>query len=112
MASRILGSHTAGGPFGKPLVEHTHAELDFILEMGAKDEPDRFTFLRGGIDARRQVPEAAAAWASALSGRALAERMQAGGLTDAQRRLNEYKARATGGMRPGVTRGGKAVPDA
>ena len=115
LASRILGAHSSGGPFGKPLPEHTPAEIDFILEMGAADEPDRYTFLRGGKSARQAESEKRAAWFNAVSGKALQERMEADGLAEAQRRLKAYKAKQgglSGGMKPGITRGGKAVNDA
>lgn len=109
MASRILGSHAAGGPFGKPLTQHTPAELDFILEMGARDEPERFTFLRNGVDPRRVASEAAAAWASVAIDNA--DRLKVAGLSEAQARLNAYKAKmgAAQTMKPGITRGGKPV---
>ena len=112
MASRILGSHAAGGPFGKPLVAHTPAELDFILEMGARDEPDRFTFLRGGKDPRLEASEVAAAWVAVAANDE--QRLATAGLADAQARLKVHKAKAGGvqTMRPGLTRGGKAIPDA
>ena len=115
MASRILGGHAAGGPFGKPLPEHTAAELDFILEMGALDDPDRYTFLRGGRDLRRAASETRAAWFSVSAGSALAKLMEQDGVADAQRRLAEYRRQqgiAPVGMKPGFTRGGKPVPDA
>lgn len=112
MASRVLGSHAAGGPFGKPLVEHTPAELDFILEMGARDEPERFTFLRDGKDPRRQAPETAAAWTDVAGTNE--QKLKAAGLAEQQARLNAYRKRtATApGLKPGLTRGGKAAADA
>lgn len=111
VASRILGSHAAGGPFGKPLTEHTPAEIDFILEMGAKDEPERFTFRRFGTDA--VSPESSAAWFNSLTGDARREWLAKRGSTAAQRRLDEYKKRKnakSGGMVMGLSKGGKAVP--
>ena len=110
MASRILGNHAAGGPFGKSLAEHTQAELDFILEMGAKDEPDRFVFLRNGRDSRHDASEAAAAWAAVAANDA--QRLKNSGLAEAQARLKAYKDRAGPTLQPGLTRGGKAIPDA
>ena len=115
MASRILANHGAGGPFGKPLPAHTAAELDFILEMGARDDPDRFSFMRGGRDERRAVPEIAAAWTKVLKGKALEKRLEQTGLTDAQKKLNAYKQRkgaSGGGLKPGLTRRGKRIDDA
>jgi hypothetical protein len=112
LASRILGGHSAGGPFGKPLPEHTPAELDFILEMGAADEPDRYTFLRGGREPRRAASQARAAWHAIASGRALETLMARDGVADAQRRLAEYKRRqgvVPEGLKPGFTRGGKPI---
>lgn len=107
MASRILGSHTAGGPFGKPLTDHTPAELDFILEMGARDEPERFTFLRGGKDARMHDAEAKAAWLDTAIDNG--QRLRMAGLAEQQANLNRYRQRKAPGMRPGMTRGGKAI---
>ena len=115
LASRILGSHAAGGPFGKPLPDHTMPEIDFILEMGAADEPDRYTFLRGGKSAKQAETETRAAWHNVATGKALEQRMEADGLAEAQRRLNAYKAKLgglSGGLKPGFSKGGKPVNDA
>jgi hypothetical protein len=111
VASRILGSHAAGGPFGKPLLDHTPDEIDFILEMGARDEPERFTFMRGGKDARVEAAKAKAAWLDTTIDNS--QKLKMAGLAEQQAKLNQYKqrGRAASGMRPGMTRGGKAVSD-
>ena len=91
------------------------AELDFILEMGALDEPERFTFLRGGRDSRREATEIHAAWTKVRAGNALGRQMDREGITAANRRMAEYRRRQgqAQGLRPGLTRGGKPVaPDA
>lgn len=80
--------------------------------MAALDEPDRYTFLRGGRDLKRNALEARAAWLSVLDRDALKARMEADGTAAAQRRLEAYRRRQGGGLVPGITRGGKPVTDA
>jgi len=80
--------------------------------MGALDEPDRYTFLRGGRDPRRDVAEARVAWFDTLTGAALEAKKNEDGLTEAQKRLDEYRrkaAQAPPAMKPGMTRGGKVI---
>lgn len=88
------------------------AELDFILEMGALDEPDRFTFLRGGRDLSRAGVEAHAAWTNVRAGAALKRQLDQEGVTAANERLAAYRRRSgqQSGLKPGLTRGGKPVP--
>lgn len=84
-------------------------EIDFILEMGAKDDPDRFTFMRGGKDPRRDAAESAAAWVATAT--TPEQKLRMAGLSEQQKRLNAYRARgsANGGMKPGMTRAGKPL---
>jgi hypothetical protein len=112
MASRILGEHVAGGPFGKPLPDYTVPELDFVLEMAALDEPDRWKFTRVG-----QEPQTLGAgmigWREVLAGEALREFDERTGKARAMQGLARARARTrrnpTGGMRPGLTRAGKPM---
>jgi hypothetical protein len=93
IASRILGGHAPGGPFGKPL--------------------PHFTFIRGGRDPRKAQGEARAAWFRVLKGKARAERMEKDGLAAATRRLAEYRKRQMAQpapIVPMITRRGKPVP--
>jgi hypothetical protein len=87
------------------------AELDFVLEMGALDEPDRFTFMRGGQDPSRAAVDAHAAWTNVRTGAALQRQFDREGVTAANERLRAYRARSgrQGGLKPGVTKGGKPV---
>jgi hypothetical protein len=112
LASKVLGSHVAGGPFGKPLTDYTVAELDFVLEMGALDEPNRFTFTRGGRDPTRAAVDMHTAWMRVRTGAALTRQFDGEGITAANERLAAYRRRGgyQGGLKPGVTRGGKPVP--
>lgn len=85
--------------------------------MGARDEPDRYTFLRGGRDPRRAAHENRSAWFATATGPALAALMERDGIAEAQRRLADYRKRQgqapqVQGMRPGFSRGGKPIPDA
>lgn len=82
--------------------------------MGAADEPDRYRFLRGGVDPRLADAERRAAWLSVSTGKALADRLENDGLAAAQRRLAKYRAQAAGGpgLKPGFTRGGRPLDDA
>lgn len=87
------------------------AELDFILEMGAHDEPERFTFLRDGRDPHRGAVDVHAAWLGVKTGAALERQLDREGVTAANRRLADYRRRGGlgQGLKPGVTRGGKPV---
>ena len=105
VASKVLGGHAAGGPFGKRLVEHTPAELDFILEMAARDEPDKYAFRRAGTPDPMQRTEAGAAWYDRALGGSLRKSLEA---ATARARAAAHGAQR---LRPGLTRGGKPVRD-
>ena len=79
--------------------------------MGALDEPERFTFLRGGVDPSRAAVDLHAAWTSVRVGAAFQRQMDREGVTAANERLRAYRARSgrQGGLKPGVTKGGKPV---
>ena len=57
------------------LLDHTEAELDFILEMFAQDNPDRGKFFRTGQEDPPSRAEVEAAWERVLVGRAHHEMM-------------------------------------
>lgn len=72
--SRILGNRS---PFDPYILEHTEAQLDFILEMYAKDNPRTRRFVRPGRieDGTREVM-VTKGWADVLTGAALARFMR------------------------------------
>lgn len=112
-AAKIQGHKN---PFGKALLDHTVAELDFVLEMEALDNPKGYVFKRGGVSSDgSHVPEAKAAWASALRGSALA-RYLSGIPFKAVQAYRERVASTTAnrgqaGMKPGIKEG-KVPPSA
>jgi hypothetical protein len=97
-------------PFGKTLAEHTVPELDFVLEMAAIDDPERWTFTRGGAD-KVVRSEAMSRWRDSLAGKALIELMSLTGATAARAGIERWRNRRSGGMRPGLTRRGKEIGD-
>jgi hypothetical protein len=88
------------------------AELDFVLEMASIDDPDSYTFLRGGKDHKKLALEAKAAWVA--TGTTTENRLERAGLTSAQERLKAYKQKKNMGLglKPGITRKGKPITDA
>jgi hypothetical protein len=114
-ASKILGEHTTGGPFSKPLIEYSVQQLDFVLEMAAKDDPDKWTFVRPTAAPAHSVRMSG--WNDVLSGSALHRFMTATGMLNALSGITAWRARqpnvVTGkGLRLGHTRGGKALKNA
>jgi hypothetical protein len=107
LASKIQGHRN---PFGKPLIEYSVAQLDFILEMAALDEPDRYSFVR---ESTTTSPGASAAtlasWADVLSGTLQAAYMDRLGITQGNRALALYAAKHGAGLTPGFSRGGKPI---
>lgn len=97
-------------PFGKPLAEHTVPELDFVLEMAALDDPERWKFERAG-DGSVPRSDAMSRWRDSLAGRALTELMSVTGATAARAGIERWRNRRMGGMRPGLTRRGKEIAD-
>lgn len=67
--SRIVG----GTPFDENLTRLNRAQLDFILEMYALDNPDSATFVRAGQPSKKPQSEILAAWDKVLLGRAKQE---------------------------------------
>lgn len=109
LASKILGGHANGGPFGKPLSEYSLIEIDFVLEMAAIDEPDRYSFVRNGkVSGVSQITQDLAEWTKCLEGPALARHMAATFSPPAWTRRSKPEQ----SMKVGITRGGKAVDDA
>jgi hypothetical protein len=112
LASRIQGHRN---PFGKPLIEYSMAQLDFVLEMAAIDEPDMYSFVRRGVPSGVSLkPRAFAGWTNVLMGRAKVEIMERLGLTRASAFVAAWKDRRMSGPKLGITRGGKRIgePDA
>lgn len=64
--SRILNT----SPFDPKLLDHTEAELDFILESFALDNPEEFRFVRPGETDKPTPAELHAAMESVLLGTA------------------------------------------
>ena len=105
MASVIQGHRN---PFGKSLTDYTVPELDFVLEMAARDEPERFTFTRAGTASVRQ-PEALARWQDTLAGPLRMRFLGRFGLTRQIEAVRAWKTRQAPGLRPGLSRGGKEI---
>ena len=57
-------------PFSLDLLSHTEAQLDFILEMYALDNPERGTFVRAGVEKSMTPVQEAVAWEAVLVGKA------------------------------------------
>jgi len=89
-------------------MDHTVAQLDFVLEMAARDEPEKWVFNRQGRAEARDQPEALAAWHNVLAGPLALRFMMRTGVADAQARVAAWRQKR-GGLRPGITRGGKPV---
>jgi len=110
MAAKLQGHKN---PWGKPLVECSLAEIDFILEMEAIDNPKEFQFYRSG---QSTVPPPAAhsmtAWANVLRGEALMRFMTGRWSPKATARSEAMRNTSMSGMKPGVTVRGKAVNSA
>jgi hypothetical protein len=91
-------------PFGKPIDQYNVAELDFILEMEARDNPDAYRFRRNGIPTDgSHLPEVKAAWMNVLRGNAQ-KTLTAGIAFDA---VKTYRERKQGGLTPGLRTRGK-----
>lgn len=106
MASKILGSHTTGGPFGKPLPEYSAMELDFVLEMAAIDDPERYTFVRGGkVSGVSEMVQELADWTKCLEGPALERHLKRSFTPPAWTRRKKPEP----SMTVGITRGGKSI---
>lgn len=86
------------------------AQLDFVLEMAALDEPDRYSFVRDGkASGRSEVPAAMAAWTDTLKGALRTRYLEQLGINTANRARAAYAARRRTGLQPGFTRKGKPV---
>lgn len=90
--------------------EYTVAQLDFVLEMAAIDEPDRYSFVRDGKESGRSVASAAlASWADTLKGPLRERYLEQIGIAAGNRAVAAYLARQRTGLKPGLTRRGKPV---
>jgi hypothetical protein len=106
LASKILGGHAAGGPFGKPLPEYSTVELDFVLEMAAIDDPERYTFTRGGkVSGVSELVKELADWTKCLEGAALERYLRNTFTPPAWTRRKKPEP----SMTVGITRGGKVI---
>jgi hypothetical protein len=83
--------------------------MDFVLEMAALDEPDKWSFTRQGRSSPAESTETMAAWHNVLTGRLALEYLLYTGIAAAQEVVNKWKTRQGPGLRPGLTRGGKAL---
>lgn len=82
--------------------------------MAALDDPERYTFVRNGrTSGVNTAPKTMADWTKCLEGPALARRMAASFTPPAwrQRRERERQEKPQG-LRPGLTRNGRSIPDA
>jgi hypothetical protein len=107
LAAKIQGHRN---PFGKPLVEYNVAQLDFILEMAARDEPERYSFVRANAAASETVsPQTMAAWTDVLIGRLSTGFLDTLGITEANKAIALYNAKRGFGLKPGFSREGKPI---
>jgi len=84
------------------------AQLDFVLEMAALDEPDRYTFVRDGKETGRAVAAVSlASWTDTLIGPLRQRYLAHIGIAAANRAVTAYAARQSKGLKPGFTRQGK-----
>jgi hypothetical protein len=107
-AASVVQGHR--DPFGKKLIDYTVPELDFVLEMAAIDDPDRWSFTRIGGDGPRSV--ALSGWTNSLAGRALMAFLARTNTVSAVKGIAAWRSRreqGQTGMRPGFTRGGKEI---
>jgi len=83
-------------------------ELDFILEMAARDEPERWTFVRAG---QERTTKALAGWTDVLKGNLLLRYLTRIGVTAGIAGVAAWRKRQQqgGGLKPGLTRGGKPL---
>ena len=75
--------------------------------MAAIDEPDSYVFVRGAPKAAPS--EVNAAWHKVLKGKALQHHYLGQALAATQAALAQMEARISGGLTPGMTKGGKPV---
>lgn len=78
--------------------------------MAALDEPERYRFERRRPGAALEGPKAMADWTRCLTGPGLARYMADTYAAPAWR--TRRTAQASGGLKPGLTRGGKPLADA
>lgn len=104
MASVIQGHRN---PFGKALTEYSVPELDFVLEMAARDEPERYIFKRAG--AGQPLSKALASWHDVFAGELRQWYMLRTGLAQGLSNVVQWRRRQGGGLQPGISRGGKAI---
>jgi hypothetical protein len=99
IASVIQGHRN---PFGKALRDYTVAELDFVLEMAALDDPEHYSFSRAGA---KDAPAAAmTGWVNVLREPLKQRYLELIGVAQGIRSVAAWQARATGGLKPGFSR--------
>jgi hypothetical protein len=78
--------------------------------MAARDDPERYSFTRNGIETGRPVtPAVLASWADTLKGVVRTRYLEQIGVTAGNRALAAYYARKGPALKPGLTRKGKVV---
>jgi hypothetical protein len=86
-------------------------QLDFVLEMAARDDPNKWTFTRVGTI---QSSESMTRWVDRLAGRILMQFLVSTGLAASQQnaakwRTKKFAPAAGAGLKPGASRGGKEL---
>jgi len=88
------------------------AQLDFVLEMAALDEPERYSFVRNGKETGRSAVSATlASWTDTLKGLLRTRYLEQIGIAAGNRAVAAYLARQRTGLKPGFTRKGKTIDD-
>ena len=78
--------------------------------MAAQDAPDQYVFRRAGEGAA-SPSEVAAAWFKVLRGKALQAHTLGRVLTASRSIVARWEGRKSTGLKPGLSRGGKAMDD-
>lgn len=105
LASTIQGHRN---PFGKPLLEYNMAQLDFVLEMMALEQPERYSFVRSESSGTSSA--SMAKWTDVLKGAVLTRFMERIGLVTAMQNFAAYqKRKGINQLQPGLTRKGKKL---
>ena len=76
--------------------------------MAALDEPDRYRFVRNGVEAgQATAPAALASWLDTLKGMLRMRYLERTGITAGNRAVAAYAAKKQTGLKPGFSRKGK-----
>lgn len=80
--------------------------------MAALDEPEQYRFTRDGVDTNRSNTSAVlTSWADTLKGPLYLRYLERIGVAAGNRGLAIYRARHATGLKPGLTRKGKAIDE-